>query len=409
MNPNVRRDLVLGGTVVAFGIGLLAFALFGSDDNFRAPRWVVAAAAAAFLFGGSIPLRGAAAGLDLRPTGKYANLAVAGVLFVFSLIAVWIMVSVGPEGAAVTLDVPLPFISEHAERLLRACIFYGVFGAAAIAFFVGSMISLNVALPSMGRTAVLAMVAPVVGIMLWVAVSVYLKTVPPHPPVMALSFDKRFPNDGYLARPQGREISPRPGRTGTGLFVGGHGDWIDIDAPNGYDTSHGLTLSFWMKRENWVNPYGKGAAMQQVASVDVERDYRGRPELRQMAFNLELSLPKERVGAPLPEHYHFRPQVRVGDLRVSPSRSVSIPANRWTHVAIVYDRFLFDTLRLYVNGKQVARAVTWNSAPGFAGIRTLRIGTWSERNGAFRGTVDELKIYARPLGEDEIAAEAKAS
>jgi hypothetical protein len=36
----------------------------------------------------------------------------------------------------------------------------------------------------------------------------------------------------------------------------------------------------------------------------------------------------------------------------------------------------------------------------------VRIGTASERNGAYRGMVDELKLYARPLSEEEIAEEA---
>ena len=48
----------------------------------------------------------------------------------------------------------------------------------------------------------------------------------------------------------------------------------------------------------------------------------------------------------------------------------------------------------------------WRSGPGFAMIRTLRIGTGAERNGAYRGMVDEVKVYARPLTEEEIAASA---
>jgi hypothetical protein len=89
-----------------------------------------------------------------------------------------------------------------------------------------------------------------------------------------------------------------------------------------------------------------------------------------------------------------------------PGRALSIAAQRWTHVAVVYDRFLVDRLRLYVDGKQVARAMPWGAVPGFAVIRAVRIGTASERNGAYRGMVDELKVYARALGEDEIAASA---
>jgi hypothetical protein len=405
MNPNVRRDLVLGSTVVAFGIGLLGFAFFASDDNFRAPRWVVAAAAAAFMFGGSIPLRTAVGKANLRPSGTLANLIAAGILLFFSLLAVWIMVSVGPEGAAVTLDVPLPFISESAERSLRSVIFHALFGLIALALFVGAMIALNVALPKLGRTAVVAMVAPVLGLMAWVAIEIHGQTVPAHPPAIFLSFDRRFPSDEYLSRKQGLEVSARQGHRGSGLFVGGNGDWIDVEVPRGFDTAHGMTLEFWMKRENWVNPYGKGAKLQTVASVDLEREYRGHAEISQIAFSLELSVPKERVGAPLPEHYQFRPSARVGEARIA-ARALSVPAQQWTHVAVVYDRFLFDSVRLYVGGKQVARALPWGSAPGFGDIRAVRIGTGAERNGAYRGMVDELKVFARPLGEDEIAASA---
>jgi hypothetical protein len=406
MNPNVRRDLVLGGSVVAFGLGLLGFAFFAADDTFRAPRWVVAAAAAAFMFGGSIPLRTAMGAAKLRPTGMYPNLAAAAVLLVFSMIALWIIISVGPEGAAVTLDVPLPFLSDTAERWLRSILFYALFGPVTIALLVGSLLSLNAALPSLGRTAVVGLVAPVVGVMAWVAIEAYSRTVPPHPPVMTLSFDRRFPSDDYLSRRQGKEVSARPGIHGNGLFVGGNGDWIDVEMPRGFDTLHGMTLEFWMKRDSWINPYAKGAKVQTIASVDLEREYKGHMEISQIAVNLELSVPRERVGVPVAADYVFRPQARVGEVRVAPARPLSIPAQQWTHFAIVYDRFLFDTMRLYVDGKQVARGVGWGSAPGFADIRAVRIGTGTERNGAYRGMVDELKVFARPLTEDEVAASA---
>src|SRR5205085_7377222 len=91
-----------------------------------------------------------------------------------------------------------------------------------------------------------------------------------------------------------------------------------------------------------------------------------------------------------------------------PSRNMSIAPQRWTHVAVVYDRFLFDRMRLYLDGRRVARAAPWAAAPGFADIRSLRIGTWFERTGAYRGLVDEVKVYARALTDAEIEAEAAA-
>ena len=405
MNANVRRDLVLGGCVIVFGAGLLVFAFFAGDDSFRAPRWVVAAAAVAFIAGGIVPLRLALAHAQLPAAGTYANLAISGTFFVLSVWLTWVVVAVGPEGANVLLDVPLP-ISESAERIVRGAIFYGLFGGAAFACFVISMRRLNRALPALGRTTFVAIVAPVTGLMAWVAIEIQGETVPIYPPVMKLTFDQRFPGDGYVVRPVGKEIVAKPGHHGMGLFVGGNGDWIDVDAPPGFDTLHGLTLELWMRRENWVNPYNKGAQLQQVASIDVERDWEGRPELRQIAFAMELSLPRERLGAALADNYVFRPQVRMGETRIAPSRALSIAAQRWTHVAVVYDRFLVDRVKLYVDGRQVARGMPWGAAPGYAMIRAVRIGTMSERNGAYRGMVDEVKIYARALGEEEIAAEA---
>jgi hypothetical protein len=386
MNPNVRRDLIIGGAVVVFGLGLAAFALFAADDNFRAPRWAVAAAAFGFIVGGYVPLR-QIAGPGWRPQGRFQYLVIGILLLPLFIAAVWALVAVGPEGTAVTLGIPLP-ISEALERAIRSSVFYSVFGAGAVALFGASMVCLHRALPSLGRTAFIAILAPLVGVMAWVAIEIQRQTIPPHPPVIALTFDDRFPAGNYIARPVGRELIAKPGRKGTALFVGGNGDWIDIDAPPGFDTAHGLTLELWMRRENWVNPYGKGGRTQQIAAVDVELDYKGRSEVRQVAIALDVTLPRERLGAPLPDHYFFRPQARAGEARIVPSTGLSIPAQRWTHVAVVYDRFLVDRLRLYVDGRQVARGMPWGSAPGFAMIRGIRIGTAAERNGAYRGMVD---------------------
>ena len=67
---------------------------------------------------------------------------------------------------------------------------------------------------------------------------------------------------------------------------------------------------------------------------------------------------------------------------------------------------LIDRMRLYVDGRLVARAVAWGSDPGFADIRSMRLGTYQERNGAYRGMIDEVKLYARALSDEEIAASA---
>ena len=405
MSPGVFRDLTIGGAVVLVGVCLLGFAFFGDEESFRAPRWVVAAVALSFMLSGGLPLKHAVAEGGILPKNLYVNLAVTAVLAGLALATVWVMVAVGPEGIA--LDIPFSLPGEI-ESWFKSISFYAITGAGAALCMVYALSTFAKALPSLGRSAIVAVVAPVLGVLAWVGIEFYRKATPPEPPLMFLSFDRRFPGDEYLARAHGDEILARAGKQGNGLFVGGSGDWVEIDAPKGFDTGHGLTLEFWMKRESWVNPYAKGSRTQTVAIVDVEREYKGHPEMRQISFSMELSVPRERAKDRnlRADYYVFRPIAKVGEVRLAPAGPVKIAADRWTHVAVVYDRFLFDRMRLYVNGQLVARALPLGAAPGFADIRTIRLGTWYERNGAYRGMIDEMKVYARTLSDEEIVSAA---
>jgi hypothetical protein len=406
MSPGVRRDLLIGGAVVVVGVGLFAFAIFGDDEGFRAPRWVVAAVAISFMGCGAIPLRSAIAEGGIVPDNVYAHLGVAAFFGILALAFAWMMAAVGPEG--VSLDTPLP-LPHDVERWVKRIAFYAITGAGAFGSLAIALASFGKAVPALGRTVLVAVAAPVAGLAAWVAIETRGQAIPPRAPLMYLSFDQRFPGDGYLARAFGDEVFARPGKVGTGLFIGGTGDWLDVEAPRGFDTRHGLTIEFWMKRESWVNPYVKGSKQQTVASVDLEGEYRGRPEVRQVSFSLELSASRRREGEKnmRADYYTFRPTARVGDVRLVPPASVQIPANRWTHVAIVYDRVLVDRMRLYIDGELVARALPLGSAPpGFADIRNVRLGTQFERNGAYRGMIDEVKVYARSLSDAEVEASA---
>jgi len=404
MTPGARRDLVLGGALVGVGVALFGFAIFGDDDGFRAPRWVVAAVALSFMASGVIPLKGRF--LDFLPSGTYSNAAASATLAVLALAAVWMMVAVGPEGVA--LDVPINMPHDF-ERGLRTVVFYSVLGVFTLMCLAGSLYTFGKALPLLGHTAIVAVTAPMIGLLVWIGIEVHKeKTSPVAGPALDVTFDKRFPGDGYLSREHGDEVIARPGRFGNGLWIGGSGDWVEIDAPVGFDTRNGLTLELWMKRESWVNPYVKGRALQTMATVDLEREYRGHPEETQISLSLELSSTSRSMNDrnPPPDSYRFKPQARVGEVRVAPVGATQVNVNRWTHLAIVYDRFLVDRMRLYMDGHLVARAMSWDGAPGFSDIRRIRLGTGFERNGAYRGMIDEVKVFSRPLSDDEVAAES---
>jgi hypothetical protein len=77
--------------------------------------------------------------------------------------------------------------------------------------------------------------------------------------------------------------------------------------------------------------------------------------------------------------------------------TAALPLNAWTHLAATYDG---TTLRLYVNGTQVGSRSVAGSIVTTTGA--LRIGgntVWGEW---FKGRLDEVRIYNRPLSQSEI-------
>ena len=79
-----------------------------------------------------------------------------------------------------------------------------------------------------------------------------------------------------------------------------------------------------------------------------------------------------------------------------------VPSKEWTHIAIVYS--IDNRLMLsYVNGKEQTRASTNGVALGI-NTNVLKIGRspWNDSYPA-TGTIDEVRVYNRALGVDEIS------
>ncbi len=77
--------------------------------------------------------------------------------------------------------------------------------------------------------------------------------------------------------------------------------------------------------------------------------------------------------------------------------TAALPTGAWTHLAATYDG---TTLRLYVNGAQVAQLAVAGSIP--TSNSPLRIGgnaIWGEW---FNGLIDEVRVYNRALSAAEI-------
>jgi hypothetical protein len=80
--------------------------------------------------------------------------------------------------------------------------------------------------------------------------------------------------------------------------------------------------------------------------------------------------------------------------------TANLPLNTWTHLATTYDG---ATLRLFVNGTQVAtKAVTGSAVTSTGALRFGGNSVWGEW---FAGTLDEIRIYKRALTATEIQAD----
>jgi hypothetical protein len=85
---------------------------------------------------------------------------------------------------------------------------------------------------------------------------------------------------------------------------------------------------------------------------------------------------------------------------VKASGGSALPLNTWSHVAGTYDG---ATLRLYVNGVQVATKAQAGALP--TSTSPLRIGGNSAWGEYFSGLIDEVRVYNRPLSAAEIGTD----
>jgi glucose/arabinose dehydrogenase len=167
------------------------------------------------------------------------------------------------------------------------------------------------------------------------------------------------------------------GRYGTALSFNGSSSWVTVPDSPSLDLTTGVTL------EAWVNP---------VQTLWSWRTVIFKQTTDGMAYALYAA-----DGANRPTG-----QVNIAGEQnaVTPT---ALPLNTWTHLATTYDG---TTLRLYVNGTQVASKPQTGSATVSTGV--LRIGRNSIWNEAFNGLIDEVRIYNRALSAAEIQGDMAA-
>jgi glucose/arabinose dehydrogenase/PKD repeat protein len=177
-------------------------------------------------------------------------------------------------------------------------------------------------------------------------------------------------NDGVISGAT-RTVS---GRFGAALTFDGVNDWVTVADAASLDLTNGMTL------EAWVNPTALGSAWRTAM-------------LKEHGGSLAYAL-YAHDGAG-----HSAAYANSGS-ELGTTSPAAVPANAWTHLAATYDA---TTLRLYVNGTQVAtRAVTGALQASSGPLRFGGNGVWAEW---FQGRLDELRVYNRALTAAEVTAD----
>jgi Concanavalin A-like lectin/glucanases superfamily/Bacterial Ig-like domain/Bacterial Ig domain len=182
-------------------------------------------------------------------------------------------------------------------------------------------------------------------------------------------------NDGAISGATWRT----EGRIGAALSFDGVDDMVTVPDAGSLDLTTGMTLSAW------VNPDQLNGAWRTVLFKDGSGD---------LVYGLYAQ-----EGAALP----------AGSLSVGGAPRIlrgtsQLPLSTWSHLAYTYDG---ATERLYVDGTLVANVARSGSIATSNGA--LRIGRNTHFGEAFRGLIDELRVYDRALSQAEIQADMDTS
>jgi PKD repeat protein len=165
------------------------------------------------------------------------------------------------------------------------------------------------------------------------------------------------------------------GRYGSALSFNGTSSKVVVGDADSLDLTTALTV------EAWVRP----AALSAWRTV----------VLKERSGGIVYSLYANELGN--------RPvgQVDIGGEK-NALGTATLPLDTWSHLAVTWDG---TTLRLYVNGSQVASTpVTGSLANSNGPLDIGGNGVWSEY---FSGLIDEVRVYNRALAATEIQADMK--
>ncbi|HEX6667758.1 MAG TPA: LamG-like jellyroll fold domain-containing protein [Solirubrobacterales bacterium] len=211
-------------------------------------------------------------------------------------------------------------------------------------------------------------------------VSVSVDNAPATGLVLALGFDETSGATAADASPAKNNgavsgaISNAGGKFGRALSFDGVNDKVDVPDANSLDLTTGMTLEAWVKPT--TNAGYRTALM------------------KERGANLLYALYASNGVAPNSENF------TAAENAVNAPAAKALALNAWTHIASTYDG---TTLRLFVNGEQVATKAATGAMPNTTGA--LRIGGNAPWGEYFSGLIDEVRVYNRALTAGEIGTD----
>jgi fibronectin type 3 domain-containing protein len=168
------------------------------------------------------------------------------------------------------------------------------------------------------------------------------------------------------------------GKFNDALSFNGSSSWVSVADSSSLDLTSAMTLEAWVKpttTSGWrtavVKERSGGLVYGMYASTNT-----GVPEA----------------------------EVDIGGTTRSIVGPSALPTGSWSHLAATYDG---TTLRLYVNGAQVAQlAVSGSIQTSTSALRMGGNGVWGER---LSGVIDEVRVYNRALSATQIQADMAKS
>ena len=124
-----------------------------------------------------------------------------------------------------------------------------------------------------------------------------------------------------------------------------------------------------------------------------------RPTARDSRWRTALMLENQRHAAYAVATSANKSVKLAGSAKLRLHGAIRLARNRWSYLAVTYAD---GAMKIYVNGKLVATQHGRAALPSHGGV--LKIGGGKSPFGrAFRGVIDDVRVYDRAIGSDQVA------